>query len=335
MARYVARRFLELVVLLAVVSAVIFFILRLGPFKPDTFLEDAGADPARIAEIKSEWQLDRPLPVQYLSYMRHVLLQGDLGRSFGDNQPVATTIGERLPATIELALFAMVVGTALGLGLGVLSALKRDTPVDTASRAVALAGVSLPAFWVGVMAIAVFSVHLGWLPAGGSFDSRIEVHRTTGFLVLDGLIDGNPRASWIALEHLLLPGLVLGIFVAGYIARITRTTMLDALTRDYVRTAVAKGASHRRIVLHHALQNTALPIVTVIGLQFGLLLSGAAVTETVFSYPGMGKLLVDSIRASDFPQIQASILILAATYCLVNAVVDLLYVMLDPRVRID
>jgi peptide/nickel transport system permease protein len=184
------------------------------------------------------------------------------------------------------------------------------------------------------MAVAVFSVHFGWLPAGGSFDSRIEYHRHTGFFILDGFIDGDPRVSWIAFEHLLLPGLVLGIFVAGYIARITRTTMLDALTQEYVRTAVAKGVSHRQIVLHHALRSTALPVVTVTGLQFGLLLSGAAVTETVFSYPGMGKLLVDSIRASDFPQIQASILILAATYCLVNAVVDVLYVVLDPRVRL-
>ncbi|MEA2387158.1 MAG: peptide/nickel transport system permease protein, partial [Thermoleophilaceae bacterium] len=278
---------------------------------------------------------DEPLPVQYVSYVRHVVLDGNLGRSFADNEPVSTTIASRLPATIELALFAMVFGTLFGIGLGALSAVKRNTWVDTVSRTVALAGVSLPAFWIGVMAIAVFSVHLGWLPAGGSFDSRVPYERHTGFLLLDGFIDGNPRISWIAFQHLLLPGLVLGIFVAGYIGRITRMTMLEALSQDYIRTAVAKGLPNRTIVLRHALRTAALPVVTVIGLQFGLLLAGAAVTETVFAYPGMGKLLVDSIRASDFPQIQASILILAGTYCVVNAVVDTLYAVLDPRVRVE
>ena len=334
MVGYLLRRLLQLVVLLVVVSALIFFVLRLGPFQPDSFLQDAGTDPERIAAITSEWKLDEPLPVQYLDYMRRVVVEGDLGRSFADSEPVSTTISSRLPATIGLALFAMVIGTILGIGLGAISALKRDTPIDTLCRAVALAGVSLPAFWLGVMGIALFSVHLGWLPAGGSFDSRVEYERHTGFLVLDGLIDGDPRVSWIAFKHLLLPGLVLGVFVAGYIARITRTTMLEALTQDYVRTAVAKGLPYRRIVMSHALRSAALPVVTVIGLQFGLLLSGAAVTETVFSYPGMGKLLVDSIRASDFPQIQASILILAATYCIVNEIVDTLYAVLDPRVRL-
>jgi peptide/nickel transport system permease protein len=334
-ALYLLRRLGQLVLLLAVVSALIFFVLRLGPFKPDSFLQDAGTDPGRIAAIKSQWHLDDPLPVQYVAYMREVVLHGDLGRSFADNEPVSTTISTRLPATIELAIFAMVAGTLLGLALGVVSALKRDTWVDTLCRTVALAGVSLPAFWLGVMGIAIFSVHLGWLPAGGAFDSRMTYERHTGFIVLDGLIDGRPRVSWIALKHLLLPGLVLGIFVAGYIARIARTTMLEALAQEYIRTAVAKGLSYRRIVLRHALRSAALPVVTVIGLQFGLLLAGAAVTETVFAYPGMGKLLVDSIRASDFPQIQASILILAATYCLVNAVVDTLYAVLDPRVRLD
>jgi peptide/nickel transport system permease protein len=332
-ARYFLGRLLQLVLLLVVVSALIFFVLRLGPFQPDSFLQEAGTDPDRIAAITEEWHLDDPLALQYLSYIRRVV-EGDLGRSFADNEPVSTTISSRLPATIGLAIFAMVIGTLLGIGLGALSALKRDTPVDTLCRAVALAGVSLPAFWLGVMAIALFSVHFGWLPAGGSFDSRIEYERHTNFPLLDGLISGEPRVAWIALKHLLLPGLVLGVFVAGYIARITRTTMLEALTQDYIRTAVAKGVGYRRIVLRHALRSAALPVVTVIGLQFGLLLSGAAVTETVFSYPGMGKLLVDSIRASDFPQIQASILILAATYCLVNAVVDTLYVVLDPRVRL-
>jgi peptide/nickel transport system permease protein len=331
---YLVRRLLQLAVLLVVVSAVIFFVLRLGPFKPDAFLQEAGADPGRIAAIKSDWQLDKPLVVQYLAYMEHVLLHGNLGRSFRDNQPVSTAIGERLPATIELAVFAMVVGTLLGLGLGILSALRRDTVVDTLSRTVALAGASLPAFWLGIMGIALFSVHLGWLPSGGAFDSRAQVHRHTGFLLFDGVIDGAPSVVWDAFKHLLLPGLVLGVFVAGYIGRITRTTMLDALSQDYIRTAAAKGASVSHLVVRHALQNTALPVVTVIGLQFGLLLSGAAVTETVFSYPGMGKLLVDAIRASDFPQIQASILVLAATYCGVNALVDVLYAVLDPRVRL-
>lgn len=333
MGAYVARRALHLVGLLVVVSAVIFFILRLGPFQPDSFLADTGGDPHRIAEIRKEWHLDQPLVVQYAAYMRSVL-QGNFGRSFSDNQPVSVAITYRLPATIELALLSMLIGAVLGLTLGIVSALRRGTAGDTASRTVALAGTSMPSFWLGVMAIALFSVRLGWLPAGGSFSSTVDVHRRTGFLVLDGLLSGRPDVIRIALEHLLLPSLVLGFFVAGYIARITRTTMIEALSQDYVRTALAKGASTKRLVIAHALPNTALPVVTVLGLQFGLLLSGAAVTETVFSYPGMGKLLVDAIRGSDFPQIQASILILAGTYCVVNAIVDILYAVADPRVRL-
>jgi peptide/nickel transport system permease protein len=333
MAAYAARRALQLLGLLVVVSALIFFVLRLGPFQPGSFFADAGSDPARIAAIKHDWHLDQPLPVQYVEYMAGVV-RGDFGRSFTDNQPVSTTIANRLPATVELAVTSMLIGTVLGLGLGILSALLRGRPTDTASRAVALAGTSMPSFWLGVMAIAVFAVRLGWLPPGGRVDSTVDVPRHTGFLIVDGLAAGRLDVVGMALRHLVLPSLVLGFFVAGYIARITRTTMVEALAQDYIRTAVAKGASRSRLVLRHALPNTALPVVTVLGLQFGLLLSGAAVTETVFSYPGMGKLLVDAIRGSDFPQVQASILILAGTYCVVNAVVDVLYAAVDPRVRL-
>jgi peptide/nickel transport system permease protein len=332
MAAFFARRLLQLIGLLIVVSALIFFVLRLGPFQPGSFLADAGSDPARIAQIKADWHLDQPLPVQYVNYMADVV-RGDFGRSFTDNQPVSTTVSNRLPATVELAVASMLIGTLLGLGLGIVSALWRGKASDTAGRAVALAGTSMPSFWLGVMAIALFAVRFGWLPAGGRVDSSAIVPRHTGFLVLDGVLSGRADIVWMALRHLVMPSLVLGFFVAGYIARITRTTMVEALSQDYIRTGLAKGASRRRLVLRHALPNTALPVVTVLGLQFGLLLSGAAVTETVFSYPGMGKLLVDAIRGSDFPQVQASILILAGTYCIVNAAVDVLYAAIDPRIR--
>ena len=331
--RYVARRLLELVGLLVVVSAVIFFALRLGPFQPEANLSNVGVSPARIAEVRAQWHLDRPLLVQYANYLGGAV-RGDFGRSFIDNRPVTTAIKQRLPVTIQLAVFAMLVGSVAGLGLGVLSALRRSSATDTASRTVALTGISLPSFWLGLMGIAVFSVKLGWLPSGGGVDASLVFAHPTGFYVLDGIIAGRWDVVVSALEHIVLPGLVLGTFIAGYVARITRTTMIEALSQDYIRTALAKGSPVRHIVVKDALPNTALPVLTVLGLLFGLLLSGAAVTETVFAYPGMGQLLVNAISGSDFPQIQASVLVLAAIYCFVNAVVDILYAVADPRVTL-
>ncbi len=330
--RYIVRRLLQIPVLLVVVSAIIFFSLRLGPFDPTSLLSDVGGDPARIAQIRHDWELDRPLAVQYTGFLRRAAV-GDLGRSFQDNRPVMEIVGERLPATIELTIFAMILGTILGVGSGILAAIKRGTWVDGATRTVALLGISIPMFWLGLMAISLFSVELGWLPSGGRYASEYGISSRTGFYFLDGLIDRRLDVIRTSFEHVLLPATVLALFVGGFLARITRATMVETMSQDYMKAAVARGASRRRALVAHGLPNALLPIVTIMGLQVGLLLGGVAIIESVFAYPGMGKLLIDSISIRDFPQIQASILTLAVIYILVNLVVDLLYMVIDPRIR--
>ena len=333
MTSYVVRRLIQIPLVLFAVSVIIFFSLRLGPFNATALLEAGASDPAKVAEIRQEWGLTDPLLVQYYDYLKRVV-HGDLGRSFSDNAPVRDVILERLPATIELAVLGMLIGIALGVGTGVASAIRRDSWVDSAARGIGLLGISLPGFWVGVMFISLFAVKLNWLPAGGRIDSQIDLRSHTGFYVVDGLIAGNLAAVRSALEHMIMPAIVLGLFIAGFVSRITRTTLLETLGHDYIRTAYAKGATQAQVIRRHALRNALLPLVTITALQFGLLLGGAAVVETVFAYPGMGKLLVDAIGVDDFPQIQASILCIAAIYCVANLIVDLLYPLVDPRVRL-
>jgi peptide/nickel transport system permease protein len=333
MTAYVIRRLIQIPLVLLAVSVIIFFSLRLGPFNATALLEAGASNPEKVAEIRKEWGLTDPLTVQYFDYLKKVV-RGDLGRSFSDNAPVRSVILERLPATIELAVLGMLIGIVLGVSTGIASAIRRDSWIDAAARGIGLLGISLPGFWLGVMLISVFAVKLHWLPAGGRIDSQIDFKTHTGFYVVDGLIEGNFEAARSALEHMVMPAIVLGLFIAGFVSRMTRTTLLETLGHDYIRTAYAKGATRAQVIRGHALRNALLPLVTISGLQFGLLLGGAAVAETVFAYPGMGKLLVDAINVEDFPQIQASILIIAAIYCIANLIVDLLYPLVDPRVRL-
>lgn len=327
-----ATRLVQLPVLLLVVSALVFVVLRLGPGSPVDLATEAARDPSEIERIRHEWGLDRPIPVQYADYILGVL-HGDFGRSFFGNTPVATVIGERFPATLELAVAGMVLGTLFGISLGILSAVRQNSVVDAVARVLALVGMSLPTFWLGLMLIGLFAVRLEWLPVGGRFDARAEFQPVTGFYLFDALISANFAAAGTILRHLLLPAAVLGLFIAGFIARMVRATILDALRDDYIRTARAKGLGERAVVLRHALRNALLPAVAILGLQFGNLLGGAAVTETVFSWPGLGKLMVDAVNLHDFPQLQASVLLLATTYVVVNLLVDVLYAVVDPRIR--
>lgn len=333
MAMYVLKRLLQLPLLLVVVSAVIFFILRLGP-SPVDMATEAVRDPKEVERIRQVWGLDRPIHVQYVEYVVRVV-QGDFGRSFLGNVPVSRVVAERYPATLELAVVGMTLGALIGVPLGVLSAVRANTLVDTLARAFALTWISLPAFWVGLMLIALLSVRLGWLPVGGRFNPRTPIDTVTGFYVIDGLVARDWEVVRTALRHLAMPATVLGLAIAGFIARITRATVLEGLREDYVRTARAKGLRERTVVIGHGLRNALLPIVTLMGLQFGTLLGGAAVTETVFAWPGLGKLMVDAVYVRDFPQIQASVLLLAVTYVVVNLIVDLLYVFIDPRIRYE
>lgn len=307
MLRYALGRLIGTVPVLFGVTLLVFLMAWVTPGDPVVaMLGEASQGISRQAldELRRELGLDRPLPVQYLDYVAG-LLRGDLGDSVRSRRPVLAEIRDRLPATIELALAALTIAVALGVTLGVLAAVRKRTWVDGAAIAVALLGVSVPVFWSGFLLMIVFALELGWLPASG-------------------------RGTW---RHLVLPAVTVGVSSAAFIARITRGAVLEALAQDYVRTAHAKGVAPRRVVLRHALRNALLPIVTVVGLQLGGLLGGAVLTETVFAWPGVGRLLVDAIVARDLPLVQGSVLVVSLLFILVNLTVDLSYAAINPKVR--
>ncbi len=307
MLAYVLRRLVGTVPVLLGVTLVVFAMTWLTPGDPVVALLGESAQgitgPARDA-LRRELGLDRPWPVQYLEYVRG-LVQGDLGMSVRSRRPVMREVLDRLPATAELALAGLAIAVVVGVSLGVAAALRKRTWVDALAIAVALVGVSVPVFWSGFLLMLVFSLELGWLPASGRGTAR----------------------------HLVLPALTVGIASAAFIARITRGAVLETLGQDYVRTARAKGVVERVVVVRHALRNALLPIVTVIGLQLGSLLGGAVLTETVFAWPGVGRMLVDAILARDLPLVQGSVLVVSLIFILINLVVDLSYAAINPRVR--
>jgi len=305
--RYALGRLVGTVPVLFGVTLLVFLMAWVTPGDPVVaMLGEASQGISREAldDLRRELGLDRPLPIQYVSYLAD-LARGDLGSSIRSRRPVLDEIRDRLPATVELAVAALAVAVAVGVGLGVLAAVRKRTWVDGAAIAVALVGVSVPVFWSGFLLMIVFSLELGWLPASG-------------------------RGTW---RHLVLPALTVGVSSAAFIARITRGAVLEALGQDYVRTARAKGLPPRRVVLRHALRNALLPIVTVVGLQMGGLLGGAVLTETVFAWPGVGRLLVDAIVARDLPLVQGSVLVVSVLFILVNLTVDLSYAAINPKVR--
>jgi len=307
MLRYIGQRLVGAIPVLWGVATLVFVIMRLLPGDPAALmLSEAGASAEAIAQLRVELGLDQPLVVQYGRYLLN-LLQGDLGTSLFARRPVITVIGEQLPSTIELALAAMLVALVIGLPLGIIAAVKNRTWVDGAATAVAVTGVSMPVFWSGLLLIWLFSLRLGWLPATGQGD----------------------------ISHLILPALVLGLASAGAIARLVRASLLEVLDQDFIRTAQAKGLREWIVLRRHALKNALIPVVTIIGLQFGFLLGGTIVTETIFSRQGIGRLLVSGILWKDFPLVQGIAVLAAVVYTLVNLAVDVAYAFLDPRIRYD
>jgi peptide/nickel transport system permease protein len=289
---------------LLLVTVLVFTVVRLIPGDPARILAGDFATDQEVAELRQRWRLDRPLPVQYAAYVAG-LARGDLGRSTATSLPVAGELGERFLRTLLLAGAAILVATLVGVTLGILSATHRASLLDFAATALALAGVSTPIFWSGLILILLFSVELPWLPAGG-----------TG-----------------SFAHLILPAVSLGLFGAGVIARQTRSSMLETLGEDFVRTARAKGLAERIVVYKHALKNALIPVVTVLADQFGRMLGGAILTETVFSWPGMGRYLIEAIAMRDYPVIQGIILVFATSFLVVNLLLDISYALLDPRVQ--
>jgi dipeptide transport system permease protein len=323
------------------VTLAAFALIRLIPGDPiEIMVGERRLDPAAHAALMQQLGLDQPLPAQYLRYVTQ-LLHGDLGKSLVTREPVATEFAALFPATIELAGTALLLALVVGLTLGVAAALRRGSWFDQAVMALATVGHSMPVFWWGLILIMYFSVGLEWTPVSGRIGIEFDIDPVTGFMLIDSLLaDGffgyggqESGAFHSALLHLALPALVLGTVPMATIARMTRSTMLEVLREDYMRTARAKGLSPARVVLHHGLRNALIPIVTVLGLQVGGLLGGAVLTETIFSWPGIGKWLIDAIARRDYPVVQAGILVSALIFISVNLVVDVLYGVVNPRMR--
>ena len=304
--RFLVRRALLTIPVLLGVATLVFSLIHLVPGDPAQAMLGDGASPQDIAELRTNLGLDRPLTAQYATFLRHAVT-GDLGTSFRTGQPVTQMIAERVPATAELALAAMTVAILLALPLGIIAAVRKNTFVDHAAMTFSLAGISIPNFWLGPLLAIVFSVELGWLPVSG-------------------------RGT---VAHLVLPAVSLGLALSAILARMTRASLLEELGELYVRAARARGVSPSAAVLGHALRNSLIPLVTIVALQFGAVLTGAVITETIFAWPGIGRLLIQSIGFRDYPMVQGCILLIAVTYVSVNLLTDVLYGVLDPRIRLE
>lgn len=334
MTQFIIRRVLQAIPVIIGVSIIVFLLIQLIPGDPVTaYLGERATDEEQVEEIRERWGLNKPLPEQYMIWVGS-MIRWDLGNSRRGNVPIDNEISNRFPATIELAVSALFIATLLGVPIGILSAINRNSLLDTGSMMFALFGVSIPIFVLGLLLMYIFGVELAILPFIDRLDySDYSIEKITGLHVVDALITGNWGALGNAIEHLILPAVTLMTIPLAVIARITRSAMLEVLNQDYIRTARAKGLAENKVIIQHALRNALLPVVTIIGLQLGGLLSGAVLTETIFSWPGIGKWLFDSIQARDYPIIQSVTLLIAVIYVAVNLLVDLLYIFIDPRIR--
>ena len=333
MLRFVITRVLMVVPTFIGVTLAAFAFIRLIPGDPiELLVSERGIDPARHARLLHEMGFDRPLWEQYFGFLGEIL-SGNLGKSIVTKQPVLEEFLTLFPATIELSVCALTVALLIGLPAGIFAAVRRGSAFDHSVMAASLTGFSMPIYWSGLMMIILFSGILHWTPVSGRISALFWVDPVTGFLLIDSLLSDEEGAFVSAVRHLILPSLVLATIPLAVIARQTRSAMLEVLSEDYVRTARAKGLSPFRVIGLHALRNALIPVVTVIGLQVGTLLAGAILTETIFSWPGVGKWLVDSIFRRDYPSVQSGLLLIASVVMVVNLIVDLLYGLINPRIR--
>lgn len=349
MTTYLLRRILGILPILLGVTFVVFAINRIVPSNPAVAILGDKGTPEAQRQLAEELGLNRPIffdsegfretgrigqlfDSQYFAYMRDLAV-GNLGKSFLTRAPVTDSLKVRFPATMELAFFAIIIGSVLGIVLGTVAALARGTWLDSAMLFVAVSGVSFPVFWTAIVLIYLFSVQLGWFPPAGRLNVTQTLEPITGLFVIDSLLRGQPRLFFDALHHLVLPAFALGTHAMALIMRMTRSSMLDVLKRDYVRTARSKGVRPFTVVAKHTLRNALLPIVTVMGLSFGALLSGAILVEAIFNWPGLGSWIFNAITQRDYPVIQGGILFVAAVFIVLNLLVDLSYALIDPRIR--
>jgi dipeptide transport system permease protein len=333
MVRFLTRRLAMVIPAFVGVTLLTFALIHLIPGDPVMLMAgERGIDPQRHAILKAQLGLDQPLHVQYAKYVMGIF-HGDLGKSIVTKKPVFDEFMTLFPATVELSLFAMFFAIAIGLPAGVIAGVKRGSVFDHTVMGVSLTGYSMPIFWWGLLLILLFSVSLGWTPVSGRISALFWIDADTGFMLIDALRSDEKGAFISALRHLILPSIVLGTIPLAVIARMTRSSMLEVLQEDYVRTAKAKGLAPWRVTLVHALRNALIPVITVIGLQTGVLLAGAILTETIFAWPGVGKWIIESIRRRDYPAVQGGILMISSLIILVNMLVDMMYGVINPRIR--
>ena len=318
------------------VAIIVFFFIRLTPGDPvDIMMGQGGSISAgEMENLREEFHLNEPLHIQLWYFIRDAA-KGDLGYSYVLKQPVTSLIGERLPATIELALGALIFSLVVAFPIGIISAVKQNSWLDRISMSTAFLGISMPGFWLGIILILLFSVRLHWLPVQGRITLGTGLEQRTGYFVFDSILTGNMEALKSSLLHLMLPSVTLGAPVAAVIARVLRSSMLETLRSDYVTLARSKGVAEWWVVIKHALRNAMIPTVTVVGLQVGILLGGNMVIETVFGWPGLGRMVVKAIFDRDFPLIQGAVMIYAFTFVMANLIVDVMYTYLNPRIRLQ
>ena len=334
MGRYAVRRSLTIIPVLLGVSVLVFSFIHLIPGDPALTMLGERATPEKVEEVRRQLGLDRPIPEQYLIYLGKIV-RGDLGISIVRGDPVLTDLLRRFPATVELATAAIFLALLFGIPIGIVSAVWRNSLVDSFSRVWALAGVSMPIFWLGLMLAWFFGVQLRWLPTGFRLDTGTAFEPWTNFVILDAALQGNWAVLRDALRHLILPAVALATIPLAVIARMTRASMLEVLSQEYIRTAEAKGLPQAAVILRHALRNALLPVLTVVGLQVGHLLAGAILTETIFSWPGIGLWVYESIESRDYAIVQGASLFIAVIFVVVNLVTDVLYAAIDPRIKYD
>lgn len=330
---YSLRRLLAIVPVVFLITLILFLLIQLAPGDPITLLMPEDATPEMIDEIRTRWGLDQPIWVQFWNYLS-LIVRGDLGMSFKYGDPVTEVILSRLPATAELAIIAMIIASLIAIPLGLWAGAHPNTAIDYSGGLIGFLGISMPSFWLGIMLILLLSGTLNLLPSSGRDSFGVTEPSITGFYVLDGILRLNGGHVIDALKYLAMPALALGVNMAGMLMRVTRSSIIDVMHEDYIRTARAKGAPERRVLWFHGLKNACIPIMTIVGLELGALLSGSVIVETIFAWPGIGSLLISAINARDYPLVIGTILIYTLIFVVINFIIDLLYPFLDPRVRL-
>ena len=328
---YLLRRIIATISVVVLISLLVFLLIHAAPGDPANLLLSDEASPEDIADARRRWGLDQPIYIQYLKFLANLLV-GDLGTSFRYSDPVITLIGERLPATIELAIASMLIAIIFGIPLGVWAGAKPNSWVDNFGSMFGFFGISMPSFWFGIMLILVISGYFNWLPSSGRGTYGIA-QGSGDFYIIQSLAAGNMKAAWDGIKHVIMPAIALGTGMMGLIMRVTRSSVIEIMDEDYVRTARAKGVGEGTVLWRHVLRNALVPIITVVGLELGTLLSGSIIVETVFAWPGSGSLLIAAIQSRDYPLITGTVLTYTIAFVVINFTIDVLYALIDPRIR--